>query len=120
MCEHVEDYLGFLTNIRKKGRYKIINIPLDISVRSVFCKSMIAHRYNAGHLHYFTKETAMATLKDTGHEIIDYFYADYMIGLRHKSLLLRLLKPLFNMMHKLDKDMTVRILGGSSLMVLTK
>jgi cyclopropane fatty-acyl-phospholipid synthase-like methyltransferase len=121
--EHIEDYFGFLRNLKKKGEYKIFHIPLDMSVQTVFRMSPILRsRENVGHIHYFSKNTALATLKDTGYEIIDYFYTpgalDLASGRRtFKSLLLRLPRKIG---YKINKDLVVRILGGYSLMVLTK
>jgi len=34
--EHVEDYLGFLSALRTKGKHKVFHIPLDLSVQTVF------------------------------------------------------------------------------------
>lgn len=120
VIEHVEDCFDFLRKLRQKGQYKIFHIPLDISVQSVFRGSPIAFLRNKdGHIHYFTKEAALATLRDTGYEIIDYFYTDGVVDLPAKSFMSLLAKQLLKIMYKLNKDMTVRIFGGSSLMVLT-
>jgi len=70
--EHVEDYYGFLRQLKEKGRYKIFHIPLDLSVQTVFRSSKIINvRKSSGHIHYFTKKTALATLEDTEY---DFFY----------------------------------------------
>ena len=70
--EHVEDYLGFLKQLKLKGKNHIFHIPLDISISSVLRSQPILNgRKTVGHLHYFTKETALATLEDAGYEIID-------------------------------------------------
>jgi hypothetical protein len=64
--EHVEDYFGFLRKLRGKAEYKIFHIPLELSVQSVLRSSIIIEgRKSVGHIHYFTKETALETLKDT-------------------------------------------------------
>lgn len=121
VLEHVEDYFGFLKKLREKGQYKIFHIPLDISVGAVLLKSFILERrQKVGHIHYFTKETALATLKDTGYEILDYFYAPISIDLPTKSFGSLPLKLPRKIMYKLNKEMTSRILGGLSLMVLTR
>ena len=119
VCEHIEDYFGFLRSFRQKGQYKIFHIPLDISVQSVFRGyPILFHRYEVGHIHYFTKETALATLTDTDYKIIDYFYTDKLIDLPAKSFKSLLMKQPLRIMNKLNKDLTVRILGTSSLLVL--
>lgn len=60
--EHVEDFFGFLRSLREKGTYKIFHIPLDLSVQWVLRSSpLIKQRLSVGHIHHFTKETALAT-----------------------------------------------------------
>jgi hypothetical protein len=119
--EHVEDYLGFLRNLRNKSQYKIFHIPLDISVISVLRREkLLMERQKLGHIQYFTKETGLATLQDTGYEIIDYFYTANSIELQAKSWMNLLAKFPRKIMYYLNKDMAVRLLGGYSLLVLTK
>ena len=121
VIEHVEDYFGFLRNIREKGQYKIFHIPLDISVQTVLRSSPILKgRQSVGHIHYFTKETALATLADIGYEILDYFYTAGSIDLPAKSFKSLLVKLPRKILYKLNKDMTARVLGGYSLIVLAK
>jgi hypothetical protein len=36
----------------------------------------MASRADLGHLHYFSEASALATLRDTGHEIVDFFHTD--------------------------------------------
>ena len=119
--EHVEDYFRFLRKLRTKGTYKIFHIPLDLSVQTVLRSSPILKgRASVGHIHYFTKETALATLKDTGYDVVDYFYTSGSLELPnrgYKANLLKLPRRLFFSMHQ---DWAVRILGGFSLLVLAK
>jgi hypothetical protein len=81
---------------------------------------IIAKRKNVGHIHYFTKETALETLKDTGYDIIDYFYTSGSIDLPNQSWKSNLLKIPRKILFNLNKDLAVRVLGGYSLMILTK
>jgi hypothetical protein len=78
--EHVPDYIGFLEKCKPLAKYKIYHIPLDIHVSSVLRGSFVNARYSVGHLHYFSEESALATLKDTGHEIVDCFYTNGAFG----------------------------------------
>lgn len=121
VIEHIEDYFEFLRNIKQKGKYKLFHIPLDISVQSVLrTQRLIKGRQQVGHIHYFTKETALATLEDTGYEIIDYFYTAPTIDLPVKSLKSSLARIPRKLLFKIKNDLAVRVLGGFSLMVLTK
>jgi 2-polyprenyl-3-methyl-5-hydroxy-6-metoxy-1,4-benzoquinol methylase len=119
--EHIEDYFGFLKKLRQKSKYKIFHIPLDISVSSVLRSTpILTARQLVGHLHYFSKETALATLKDTGYEICDYFYTAGSIDLpvKHFKTLLGNLPR--KVLYSLNQDIAVRLLGGYSLLVLTR
>lgn len=119
--EHIEDYLGFLRKIKNKGIYKIFHIPLEMSVQMVLrSKPIMRARNEVGHLHYFSKETAIATLKDAGYEIIDHFYTAGMSDLPAKSLKTLLAKLPRKFLFGLNQDLTVRVMGGYSLMVLAK
>jgi 2-polyprenyl-3-methyl-5-hydroxy-6-metoxy-1,4-benzoquinol methylase len=119
--EHVEDYFSFLRKLRDKARYKIFHIPLDISVSSVLRSSpILGARKHVGHLHYFTKETALATLEDTGYEILDYFYTAGSIDLNIKMVKTFLARFPRQVLYTLNQDIAVRLMGGYSLLVLTK
>src|SRR5262249_54630190 len=117
--EHVEDYWGFLRKLRKKGKYKIFHVPLDLSVQTVARSSpILTGRRSFGHIHYFTKETALETLKDTGYSIIDYFYTGSSLELADRGWKANLLKFPRRLAFWLNRDIAVRLLGGYSLMVL--
>jgi len=119
--EHVEDYLGFLRKLKTKGEYKIFHIPLDISVQTVLrCSPIMKRRALVGHIHYFTKETALASLKDTGYEVVDCFYTGGSINLPNKGWKTKLMRIPRRICYFLNQDMAVRILGGFSLMVLAR
>ena len=121
VIEHVEDCFNFLRKIKEKANYKIFHIPLDLSMLNLLRVSpIIAKRKNVGHIHYFTKETALETLKDTGYDIIDYFYTSGSIDLPNQSWKSNFLKMPRKILFNLNKDFAVRVLGGYSLMILTK
>ncbi|MER8475412.1 NAD-dependent epimerase/dehydratase family protein [Mesorhizobium sp. M1163] len=74
--EHVEDYMGFLRALRPHGRYHVFHIPLDLHVQGLVRRAYMHARQKAGHLHYFTRETALATLEDTGYTVVDWHFTD--------------------------------------------
>jgi|SRR5271165_5687189 len=120
VIEHVEDYLGFLRRIRPKSDLKIFHFPLDLSVQAVLRKrGLLRRRENHGHLHYFTKETALATVKETGYELVDYFYTPRCIELAKETIqkIARLPRIICFSIHQ---DLAARILGGYSLLILAK
>lgn len=119
--EHVEDCFGFLRKFRAKGEYKVFHIPLDLSVQSVLRSTpILQRRKSVGHIHYFTKDTALALLKDTGYELVDYFYTNSALELPNRGWKSNLMKLPRKVLFSIHQDLTVRILGGFSLLVLAK
>jgi len=81
--EHVPNYLEFLTSLRGRARWYVFHIPLDLYVQALLRRSrpMLEMRRRYGHLHYFTAETALATLADCGFVVRDSFFTwDTEIG----------------------------------------
>lgn len=119
--EHVEDYFGFLRKLRPMGTYKVFHIPLDLSVQTVFrSEPIMKGRREVGHIHYFTKDTALATLNDTGYQVIDYAYTSGSLDLPNRGFRANLLKLPRRLLFSLKQDFAVRLLGGFSLMVLAR
>ena len=117
--EHVEDFYGFLKTSRDKAKHFVFHIPLDLSVQSVLrAAPILRKRKRLGHIHYFTKETALASLEDSGYTIIDWFYTASYNDLPAKSFKTRLARIPRRMAFFLNQDLCVRIMGGYSLMVL--
>lgn len=120
--EHVEDYIGFVRKCKARATYKIYHIPLDISLWSVFTNYPASARKQIGHLHYFMKDTALATLIDADQEIVDWFYTPGALEVNNKGLsftgkFIQLLRRFF---YKVKPDFAVKAFGGFSLIVLTK
>lgn len=118
--EHVPDYLGFVEDCSKRAKYKVYHIPLDIHISSILRGKMIDARNAVGHLHYYTKETALATLIDTEQKVIDYFYTDGNMQTPDKSFKMKFANLFRKALFKIAPDFTVKLLGGYSLMVLTE
>jgi SAM-dependent methyltransferase len=116
--EHVEDYFDFIRASKFKAKYKIYHIPLDISVNSVLRNKFENLRYSVGHIQYFSKETAIATLQDCGLNIVDYFYTAGAVELEKKSELAKWAVWPRKLLYKINKDLAVKLFGGYSLMVL--
>jgi SAM-dependent methyltransferase len=120
VIEHLETYWSFLRHLKSRSHYKIFHVPLDLSVQTVFRqKALLKRRDLYAHLHYFTKETALRTLRDTGYEILDYFYTPRSIEFASEfgEIVLRLPRKLCFALHK---DFAARLLGGFSLLILAR
>lgn len=123
--EHIDDYMGFLRRLRGRSKYYVFHIPLDISIVGLLRGQHLKQRKEVGHLHYFDQATALATLRDTGFKIIGAQYtrtAEDILQMhpewRTTTAILgnaarRIVRTIAG------EDLSVRLLGGASLMVLT-
>ncbi|MBV8062078.1 MAG: class I SAM-dependent methyltransferase, partial [Nevskia sp.] len=120
--EHVPDYMGFVGNCRKKAAYTLYHIPLDLHVSSVLRASFINTRASIGHLHYFTAESAIATLKDTGHEIVDWEYTCATLDLfrLHPSFKKAVANLGRWLVSRISEAAAARWFGGYSMLVLAR
>ena len=120
VIEHIEDYFSFLRAVRTTARYKILHFPLDLSVQAVARRDgLLKRRRDHDHIHYFSKETALATLQDTGYKPLDYFYLPRSneIG---PNLIQKLFRVPRSFLFAFHRDFAVRFLGGYSLMILSE
>jgi predicted TPR repeat methyltransferase len=118
--EHVDDYLGFLKRCNKKAKNTIFHIPLDISVEGILRNKLMIGRKSVGHLHYFTKETALATLVDCGYEIVDCFYTAILLDLPRQTIRAKIAVLPRKLAYSINKDIAVKMFAGFSLLVLAK
>lgn len=119
--EHVEDYRGFLRQLRSKAPYVLFHIPLDLSANTVVRESkLLFTRNKVGHLHHFTKGTALATLRETGYEVIDYLFTAGSIELKSDTLKGKLANLPRRFAAMVNISLASKLLGGFSLLVLAK
>jgi SAM-dependent methyltransferase len=117
VVDHVENYLGFLRMLKSRSDLKLFSFSLDISAQSALRAGAFLQRRDVhSHLHHFNKETALSTLRYTGYEVLDHFYVPSLAF----SSLAKMAKPVRNLLFSVAPDLTVRMLGGYSLMVLAK
>ena len=122
--EHVQDKYNFLTKLKDKGNFFLFNIPLEISLLSMIRKKNI-FKYsfdNVGHLHFYTKRTALLTLENSGFKILNFNLVNNRFEeFRNKKKLLSLLINIPQYVtEKLSLNLACSIFGGYSLVVLAK
>lgn len=124
MIEHVENCFSFLRTIKSMSEHKIIQFALDLTVETLLINpnALLGFRStygHIGHLHYFTKNIALAMLEDLGYEVLDYKYVP-IPSEQGESLSQKLHRPFIQLLYALHKDLAVRLLGGYKLLVLAK
>ncbi|MEO6813248.1 MAG: class I SAM-dependent methyltransferase [Ginsengibacter sp.] len=122
VVEHIDDYYGFLQKLKGRSAHYIFHIPLDLSCRTLLKPHvMLEQRNTVGHLHYFSKEIIEWALKDTGFTVIDWLYTKPVIDFRpKKNLKAKIKKVLRNMSFSINKNMSAKLWGGYSMMILAK
>jgi len=118
--EHVEDPYSFLRQFKRYAGKFVFHIPLDMNAQMVLRGTPIMKaRKRLGHLHYFSKDSAIALLRETGYKILDHEYTPSSI---HKPD--RLSQKLASIPRRMAKsflgDFGVRLTGGYSLIVLAE
>jgi hypothetical protein len=121
VLEHLEDYYSFLRSLKSRTTYKVFFFPLDLSVQTVIRPHGLLHTRDAfAHLHYFTKETALRALEDTGYRVLDAVYTADALDSPTELLGRRLLKWPRKVAFALNHDLAVHLLGGYRLLVLAR
>jgi len=77
------------------------------------------HR-SAGHLHFFSRETALLALEEAGYEVIDSTFTSAAADFRPTSLLMALAWLPRKLLMALSPTLASRLLGGLSLLVLAR
>jgi SAM-dependent methyltransferase len=121
VLEHVEDYLGFARQVAKLGTDKVFHIPLELSVQTVLRgEPLHASRRRYGHLHYFTRETALATIEDAGMSVVAERFTFSSLEQDPERARRALARIPRRIGYRLHERLAVRVLGGASLLVLAR
>jgi SAM-dependent methyltransferase len=121
VVEHVEDCFGFIRALRGRATYTVFHIPLEIFAVSMLSRGFLLSQWReSGHVHFFTRDLALALLKDCGYEVLDACYTPgytlpHAYGWKDSvaNVARRLVYPV-------APDPAVRLFGGFSLLVLTR
>ena len=117
--EHVDDYIGFLSKLSRRKTLTVFHIPLDFTlISSVMPGVLIRTRQLVGHLHYFNKSTAEATLAGCGFKIIDSQITAGCLKFPDPGILGRLFWFIRKAVFLVSPTLAAQLLGGFSLLVL--
>jgi predicted TPR repeat methyltransferase len=120
VIEHVEDCFGFLRKLRDRAEYKMFHIPLDICVPTVLLDYFVTTRRRYGHIHSFTRRSALSTLEETGYHVLRHFHTANSLRPSNRLLRDKVLWLPRKVLSRINPDWTHRLLGGFSLMVLAR
>lgn len=121
VIEHLANPFSFLEAIRERAKFFVFHFPLDLSASTVLNeKPLLRQRKTVGHIHYFTKELALALLRESGFEVMHWRYTNASLSGPSQTFKTRLASLPRRLAYLINKDFGVRLLGGETLMVLAK
>jgi predicted TPR repeat methyltransferase len=119
--EHVPDYMGFLQALRRHAEHFVFHIPLDMHVSGLLRDRQVYARSKVGHLHYFSRATALATLKDCGFEPVSvsltHLSQETVEGVSGKTRAANLLRRTIQVV---SPGLAAKLMGGYSLLAVCK
>ena len=120
--EHIENFYAFLRGLHGLADNFIFHIPLDMTAFNVArVQELIGIRETLGHIHHFCPQTARASLELTGFELVDERFTLVAGSLDHNQPLpVKVLRRVRRLGFKVSPDMTSRLIGGVSLLVLAR
>lgn len=118
--EHVPDYLGFLARVKPVARAHVFHVPLDLSVKGLLTDLPMHRRRTVGHLHYYTPETALASVEEAGYRVRDHRLTHAVMQPPPAGWKQKLRKLPDRAMHAVSPEWGQRLLGGHSLLVLAE
>ena len=120
--EHVDDFYRMLRTIKPRSTHFIFHIPLDLCCRSLLKPHILLQQREAvGHIHYFNQEMVEWMLKDTGYTMVDWMFtgSETDRGL-DRSFRGSVKKVLRKISFSISKNMSSKLWGGYSMMILAK
>jgi len=120
--EHVLDYLRFLTKLKRIGGRFVFHIPLEMNMVHLLTDRQVHKRKIGGHLHFFSRATALQALEDSGYQIQAerLTYGGLFQPHSFRSLGKLLLKIPRAIITAVSARLSAKLLGGASLLVLAE
>ena len=120
--EHLDNFYDMLRYVKAASNYFVFHIPLDLSCRTILKPHvLLQQRESVGHIHYFSKEMVEWMLKDTGYEIVNWVYTKPVVDVNPPDTFKRRVKKILrNASFNLNKDLSAKLWGSYSMMILAK
>ena len=120
--EHLDNFYDMLRHIKTASDYFVFHIPLDLSCRTILKPHvLLQQRESVGHIHYFSKEMVEWMLKDTGYEMVQWIYTKPMVDIKPPDTMKRRIRKILrNASFNINKDISAKLWGSYSMMILAK
>ncbi len=116
LIEHLEDPFLFLKQLKPQAHAFLFHIPLEFNAIYLIFNKHINTYHQYGHLHFFEKNFILRILKASGYCIDAWQYTPIAFIKDKKNYKTRLLGLIRGVFFKMNQELTVKILGGYSLL----
>lgn len=120
LIEHLNNPFEFLVNLRNYSNRFIFHIPLEFNLIYLFFNKHLDTYDQYGHLHFFDKNFIIKLLKDTGYCFDAWEFTPIALIKKEKNYKSKMLNNLRSILFKFNKELTVKILGGYSLLCICR
>jgi ubiquinone/menaquinone biosynthesis C-methylase UbiE len=120
VLEHVEDPFTLLRQMRGFAKYFVFHFALDISAQSVLRDGLKRSREQLGHVHQFSRETALALVRECGYRSKEWRYLPWAVERRSASLRSKRVHVPRRLFWRLSPTLMSRTIGGVTLLVLAE
>ena len=121
VIEHVDHPNELIKKCAQKCQYLISHIPLDDNFNNRSRNKFEQLRRTVGHIHYFNAKSAEEILTKNNLEIIKQIYTrGFLLPSARQTWKAQLVMILKLILNTISKSWCARVLGGYSLMILTK
>lgn len=118
VMEHVENPFELLRECARIADWVVLHVPLDAHVLGILHHGLMRPRRVLGHLHYFTPQTAKATVSESGLEVVHWFFTRAALeGEGKKRSRINLVR---RVLCWVSPRLTQRLLGGISMVIVAK
>lgn len=119
VVEHVPDDVAFLEALRSRADWCLFRLPLDLSAWDLVRPDrLLEARRRWGHRHVYTRELALQTLAEAGYEVENVVYD--RVPPPRDTFRQRVVDAARTGLFDVAPELTVRLLGGFSLLVLAR
>lgn len=119
VVEHVADDVAFLRALRNRADWFLFRVPLDLSAWDlVRPRRLLNARRQYGHRHVYTRELLLQTLTEAGYDVETLSYD--RVPPARDSVRQRVVDRVRRSLFVASPELTARLLGGFSLLVLAR
>jgi hypothetical protein len=120
VIEHVEDCYGFARNLGRHADLVLFHIPLELTCFALLRNVLLAHRQALGHIHYFTKQTALALLVDCGYEVVASRYTPAVVEHAARDIRSRIVTGVQRAGFRVAPNLSNVMVGGYGLLAAAR